>query len=341
MELSSPADLLALIPTLMNREPQEVLVLITIKDNHMQAALGMEHMQDEEGIAPYVSTIITEMLELKPEALAMVFYTETESDCDHEPFEHVNLLVSMALDALTPMTITPGILVKGGRYHVYGTDEWHDLAEVKDSQLAATLVLNGIPLEPEGLVIPEPTALTDEVTHAIDAQVAHIPAYRRRIEDTWHMPYVTEERALYESLLQRGFGATEPEAVRLIACFQNPLLRDRLMVDTISNTMDPEEFGDVVTGQSNNVRPNPDRVMAAVQLTDNLMQWTNDRHRLPLLLVQAWLHWMQGRTLDAEQYLDAATALDPNYRMAKAFHRYIREMKRIPNSVTLHGEGDL
>jgi hypothetical protein len=337
MELSTPADLLALIPTLMNREPEEILVLITIKDNQMQAALGMEHLRDEENIAEYVSAIITQMLELKPEALVMVFYTETESGCDHEPYEHVNILTMLALDALTPMTVNPGVLVKGGRYHVYGSGQWHDIEEVKDSQLAASLVLNGIPLQPEGLVIPEPTALTEEVTEAIDERVARIPEYPRRIEDAWHMPYVTEERALYESLLQRGFGATEPEAVRLIACFQNPMLRDRLMVDTISSTMDPMEFGDAITGQSD-IQPNPERVMAAASLIANLMQWTCDRHRLPLLVAQAWMSWMQGRTLDAEQYLDVAVGVDPDYRMAKAFHRYIRDLKRLPDGIA-HGEG--
>jgi len=333
MELSTPADLLALIPTLMNREPEELLVLITIKDNQMQAALGMEHMQDEDTLSEYVSAIITQMVELKPDALAMVFYTESESACDHEPYEHVNILVSLALDVLTPMIVSPGVLVKGGRYHVYGTGHWHDIEEVKESAVAAGLVLEGVPLQPQGLVIPEPTAVTEDVTEAIDSRVAHIPKYPRRIERAWHLPFVTEERALYESLLQRGFGATEPEAVRLIACFQNPLLRDRLMVDTISDTMDPVEFGDTVTGQSD-ILPNPDRVAAAIHLMDNLMQWANDRHRLPLLLVQAWLHWMHGRTLDAEQYLDAATALDPDYKMAKAFHRYIRELKRLPDGIT-------
>lgn len=336
MELSTPADLLALIPTLMNREPQEILVLLALKDGHLHAALGMELLHDEGGMAEYVSAIIQQMTEIKPDALVTVYYTETESDCDHEPFEHVDMLLRLALDVLTPMTVNPGVLVKGGQYHVYGSDDWHDLAEVKGSSLAADMVLNGIPLQPEGLAIPEPTALTEDVTAAIDDRVASIPEYPRTIEATWHIPYVAGERALYEELLERGFGATEEEAVRLIACLQNPLLRDRLMVDTISRTVDPEEVGCMLTGQSTIV-PNPLRLDAAVSLMDNLMQWTNDRHRLPVLLVQAWLHWMMGRALDAEWYLDQASTLDPNYTMAKAFRRYIHDIKRLPDCVA-HGD---
>jgi len=338
MQLTTPADLLALIPSLMNREPQEILVLLTIKYGQIQAALGMELPEDEDGMAEYVAAIVAQMVELKPEALAMVVYTEAESNCDHEPYEHLNLLIMLALDVLTPMVVNPGVLVKGGRYHVYGSTHWHDIEEVKESTLAATMVLNGIPLEPKGLVIPEPTAATEDVAAAIDTKLGNLPPYRLHIEQTWLLPYVSEERALYESLLQRGFGATEAEAVDLIACFQNPLLRDRLLVDTVSNTLDPVEFGDVITGQSEAV-PDPERVEAAIHLMDNLMQWTADRHRPPLLLAQAWLHWMQGRTLDAESYLDMAVEVDPDYTMAKAFRRYIRELKRLPDCVT-HGRDE-
>jgi hypothetical protein len=333
MEMSTPADLLALIPTLINRQPEEMLVLITLKDDQMQAALGMEHLQDMDDIADYIVAIIRQMAELQPDALVMVFYSEGESDL----LQLVSMLLMLTLDSMTPMHVHPGVLVKGGRFHIFGSDHWHDLDEVKDSSLAASMVLNGYRLEPPGLVIPEPTAVTDEVTAAIDERLAAMPKFPRLIVDTWHLPYVTEERALYEELLQRGFGATEPEAVRLIASFQDPMLRDRLMVDTVSQTMDPAEFGDTITGNSE-AMPNIDRVLAASALLDNLMQWTCDRHRLPLLVAQSWMHWMQGRTLDAEQYLDVAAEVDPDYRMAGMFHRYIKDVKRLPNGIA-RGEG--
>lgn len=333
MEMSTPADLLALIPTLINREPEEVLVLITLKDEKMQAALGMEHLRDPEGIADYVSAIVMQMEELRPDGLVMAFYSEGEPTL----LEAVSMLITVTLDVLTPMTVHPGVLVKGGRYHVFGTDHWHDIEEVKESNLAASLVLNGFPLEPTGLVIPEPTSVTDVVTEAIDDRVARIPDFPILIMDAWATPYVREERALYEELLGRGFGATEPEAVRMIAAFQHPMLRDRLMVDTISDTMNPRQFGNTITGNSE-VMPNLDRVEAAQALLDNLMQWTCDRHRLPLLTAQAWMSWMSGRTLDAEQYLDAAAALDPGYSMATMFHRYIKDVKRLPDGIT-HGDG--
>jgi hypothetical protein len=334
MEMSTPADLLALIPTLINREPEDMLVLITLKGDQMQAALGMEHLQEAGGIAEYVASIIRQMAELRPDALVMVFYSEERSA---RLLEAVGGLITVTLNMLTPMQVHPGVLVKDGRFHIFGTDHWHDLAEVKESTLAADLVLNGFRLEPQGLVIPEPTAVTDDVTEAIDERVARIPKFPRLIHYAWAMPYVMDERALYEELLQRGFGATEQEAVRMIACFQDPLLRDRLMVDTISSTTDPIEFGDAITGQSD-IQPNPDRVVAAASLLDNLMQWTCDRHRLPLLVAQAWMHWMQGRTLDAEEYLDLAVALDPHYRMAKMFHHYIKDVKRLPDGLA-HWEG--
>ena len=287
MNMSTPTDLLALIPTLINREPRDVLVLVTLKGDGLQAALGLEHVQDMDSLADYVVTIVTEMAELKPDGIIMVFYVED----DHPKYSVVNRLIAATLESVTPMDVHPGIMVKGGKFQVMGHDHWHDIEEVKDSELAANMVLHGIPLKPEGLVIPEPTAVTDAVTQAIDDRVASIPPYPAVIHDAWSLPYVVEERALYEALLQRGFGATEEEAVRLIACFQDPMLRDRLMVDTISSTADPSEFGDVITGQSDDY-PDYDRVMAAAHLINNVMQWTNDRHRLPMLVAQAWMSWM-------------------------------------------------
>jgi hypothetical protein len=336
MEMRTSADLLALIPTVMDRTPEEMLVLITVKDNQMQAVLGMEHCADTGDLPNYVKAVIEQMGEMRPDALAMVFYTETESECRHEPFEHVSNLLQVAISVLTPMVCNSGILVKGGRYHVYGSNRWHDIDEVKQSALAATLVLHGIQLEPSGPVIPEPTAVTDEVMARIDAAVADIPPFPVHMVDTWALPYVVDVRALYAELLGRGFGATEDEAVRIIAAMQSPPLRDRLMVDTISSTENMLMFGETITGLSE-VEPDGDRLFAGLALMHNLMQFTADRHRLPILVTCAWFHWMLGRALDAVTYCEAALAVDPDYKLAQAFNRYITDLLRIPVSV-LHSE---
>ena len=57
MNMTTPADLLALIPTLINREPEDALVLVTLQDDHMQAALGLKHVEDMEDMADYVTAI--------------------------------------------------------------------------------------------------------------------------------------------------------------------------------------------------------------------------------------------------------------------------------------------
>ena len=338
MEMQTPADVLALIPTVMERKPEEMLVLITLKDDHLQAVLGMEHCRDMGDAGTYVQAVIEQMVEMKPDALIMAFYTEEESECMHEPYEHVSVLLKVAVDALTPMVVHPGILVKGGRYHVYGTHKWHDIDEVKQSAMAAGLVLNGFQLEPTGPVIPDPSAVTDNLTARIDDAVEAIPEFPRYMTETWAMPYVVELRELYAQLLNRGFGATEDEAVRVIAAFQSPQLRDRLMVDTISHTDNVMQFGETITGLSD-APPDFDRLRAGLSLMDNLMQYTDDEHRLPVLITCAWFHWMLGRTLDAVTYCEEALKVDPEYGLAKAFERYITDLMRIPVSI-LHKERD-
>ena len=338
MEMQTPADLLALIPAILEREPEEMVVLVTLKDGQLQAMMGMEHLPDEADLPEYVHAIVSQMAEVRPDALVMVFYTATESECDHDPYEHVYILTKLALDALSPVQVSPGLLVKEGKFKIYGTDHWHELSEVKESALAAAIVFNGMQLEPEGIVIPEPVSVTDEVTARIDAAIAATPPYPPDIHDAWATPNVVEARALYEELLQRGFGATEDEAVRLIGFLISPVTRDRLMVDTITGTTNVAEFAGTITGNGD-IPADPDRLEAANRLVDNLMQWTCDRHRLPLMVTQAWLRWQAGRTLDAEQYLELALEVDPKYKLARAFHQYIHNLKRLPDSV-LHDERD-
>ena len=332
MDMTTPADLLAMIPTVVEREPEEMLVLVTMKDGRVQAVMGLEHCEDESMVPEYITAIIEQMSEIKPDAMVAVFYTESESECEHDPYEHVNILLMAVIGLLTPMDVAPGLLVKGGKYKIYGTSHWHDLSEVKDSTLAAQLVLNGVPLEPQGVVVPEPTAVTPDIIDAIDDAVMCVPEFPERLRDVWAMPYVAEERALWGELLMRGFGATEDEAIRMVAAFQVPALRDRLMVDTVSTTTNMIDFGVTITGNSHEP-VHRERLEEAGKLLDNLMQWTCDRHRAPLLVAQAWLHWMQGRSLDADNYLDAALAADPDYTLARAFHRYITEIKRVPDKV--------
>jgi hypothetical protein len=339
LNMETPADLLALIPTVMERKPEEMLVLVTIKDDQMQCVLGMEHCKNRSDIPNYVRAILEQMVEMKPDVLAMVFYTEDESDCSHQPYEHVSVVVQLAIDALTPMVCHPGILVKGGRYHLYGSEHWHDIDEVKQSELAAHLVLNGYPLEPHGVRIPEPTWATDELTFRIDAAASTVPEFPPGVAETWALPHVVEVRELYAQLLERGFGATEDEAVQIIGAFQRPPLRDRLMVDTISHTDNLLQFGETITGLSD-APSDSARLSEGMRLMDNLMQYTNDRHRLPILVTCAWFQWMLGRAMDAVTYCDAALEVDPDYRLAQAFKRYVTDLLRIPVSV-LHQERDV
>jgi hypothetical protein len=332
--MRSPADLLACIPSLIRRQPEEMLVLLTIKDDHVQSVLVMQHCTGVDETPAYVMNVMEAVAELRPDALAMVFYTEGDSWCSHEPFEHVCDLIHKTIDTLTPAFVVPGILVRGGRFHEYHTGHWHDMAEVKDSPMAASLVLNGVVLEPAGVSIPAPVSVTDSVTAAIDAAIASLPVWPMStpIPEAWGDPVMVDARVLFGSLLERGFGATESEAVRLIACFQNPFIRDRLMVDAVNATVDIEAFARTITGNSED-RLDDSRMGEAVSLLNNLMQWACDRHRPSLLVAQAWLHWIQGRAMDAEAYCRAALELDPGHGLAAMFLRYILDIKRMPSNV--------
>lgn len=338
MELSmeTPADLLALIPTVMERKPEDMAVIVCFKDGRLMCIMGIEHCRDGDDVANYVKAILDQMVEVKPDAMTMVYYTEDESECDHAPHEHTDVIIRVALRVFTPINTLPGIVVKGGRFHVYGSDHWHDIDEVKQSEVAAGLVLNGIPLQPEGVVIPEPTGLTEQLASLIAYEEAIIPDFPSRMQDTWNLQYVEELRGLYSDVLGRGYGATEPEAARLVAAMMHPPLRDRLMVDTISHTGNLLKFGETITGLSD-APPDFDRLHAGLSLMDNLMQYTDDEHRLPVLVTCAWFHWMLGRTMDAVTYCEAALAVDPDYRLAQAFLRYVTELLRIPVSI-LHRE---
>jgi hypothetical protein len=329
--METPADMLAYIPTLIQREPEEALVILTVIGEQIQAALALQHCPSMDDVTDYVLGVMEGLTQLQPEKVVMVFYTEAESWCSHEPYRHVHDLIAISAHDLAGLDIIPGLLVTGGRFHEYGTEEWHDMAEVKDSVVAAAMVLGGIPLQPPGITIPEPKAATDAIIAAIDETLESLPALPSNIGQVWEHPYTQQVREIFEVALRREHGPSTGEAIVLIACLQRPVLRDRLMVDAVTHTQDMKEFARTITG--NGEEPIPARrVAAAMELMDNLMQFTCDRHRLSLLVTQAWLHWTMGRAADADEYCHAALAIDPEFHMASMFLRYITEAKRIPSN---------
>lgn len=336
MELSmeTPADLLALIPTIMERKPENLVVLVCMKHGRLLCVMGIEHCKRDD-MAGYVRAILEQMTEVKPDALTCIYYEDGADELE-VPSNQTDMLIRLAAEALTPMDTIPGIIVRDGQFHVIGSDHWHDIDEVRQSQVAAGLVLNGMPLQPQGITIPEPTALTEDMSKRIIYEESIIPEFPPRMVDLWNLQHVQELRGLYSDVLGRGYGATEPEAARLIAAFQLPQLRDRLMVDTIAHVDDLMQFGETITGLSD-AFPDPDKLRAGLALMDNLMQYTDDEHRPPLLITCAWFHWMLGRSMDARTYCEKALEVDPDYGLGKAFLRYITDLLRIPTSI-LHRE---
>lgn len=106
---------------------------------------------------------------------------------------------------------------------------------------------------------------------------------------------------------------TAEETVSLIANFQFPAIRDRLMAD-IPGIDEP--LIRVLLGQTQS-KPQWSRVEWAQQLLMHAYTHSSTQHSAALLTTIGYINWWEGRGSKAHQFLQLALEADPEYRLAR------------------------
>lgn len=312
--ISTPQDFIAYAQHSSAIPLKEKLICLT-----MEGAMLVSEIPDSPNpveLAKVLSGVIRAMATVvpKPSGVHLALFSDLDCDACEEEGEvcmPVLPLLTLMARSFEAIGLDVGFVVaaKKDQYSVFPEEEWHSLSDVDSSLVKVQLVAAGS-APAVGFTVPEASLATASKSMKIDNLNASIP--KLEIEDLFTSPHVAEARELWERCLTRGFGPSEPEAMRLVAYFQREEMSIRLCADVVDTSNDPSVLMLTTLGR-NEKRLSMRRVESAQSLLMNLMQWTDDAHRPRLLHALAWVNWTRGDSLVAIQCLEEAAKLDEKW----------------------------
>jgi hypothetical protein len=316
LTITGPADLLAAVPHLLGKEPEESFVVLTLRDGLLGASLRMDAPAEAlpEDYAQMMTTYAA--YDEKATGSVVIVYTDEEPGSGYPYAAHVAALTNELASARMPARIV--LLVTGTHWAPYGKPETNPLDEIRDSNANATLTYYG---SAPGLDVYNPELL--------GTWVAPVQAPEGTDED------LDTARGLWAAALDAVEAALTPDTARqLAAAFQHLHLRDYLFRDTISTHNG--SFGDTLTGKFT-ARPDWDRVDRAEAVAFELMKAVPAGQRAPMLTLMGWLQWLKGRGSQADRYLKLAAEDVTGFRLAVLLRElivqgYVADVARDPGT---------
>lgn len=316
IKISSGAGIIALVLHTLGYKPSESLVILGMAGNRMRATLRIDLPRNAAGIET-LATVATSHLLNDVEADGSLFIIFTgETPADGQPCEAL-------VEALMRELDKGGIPAREG--WIVSSEGWmsyldldthmHPLTEITDGVVNAELTFRG-----------SSYATTDAATIPAfvgDATVtaARIAALVTEDEidpfDTKTEPMAAARATWQNTIDTRDQGG---DNTALIAAFQDPMIRDRLMADIIATSGDVEHFYNALLG---NLTEAPDwsRVDDAEAILLQLLTETPGAYRAPLLTVTGWIQWLKGKGTQASHYYTAALKEVNGYRLADLLER--------------------
>ncbi len=311
VSISSPAGILAFIPHMLGRTPENSFVLISMRGNTLGATLRLDA---PAAVAPrdYARRAVSYLTaDTEATGALLVAYTDDPGTNGQRPFHPYTEALIQELETADMPLRDAWLVTSTGWGNLLCDDQacctTHPLDTIIDSALNAELIYRGS--NPAG--VPDPAPFTGNPGRAA--------AIARQIPQ--HAPDdLTDVIGAWDAALASGTAPAEETAVTMLAALQNATVRDYLLTAVI--TEDPAIRGNVpVMGKVFmgvvTAAPDWDRVDRAQDLGHRLLSETPDGYRAPLLFMIGWLHWYKGSSSDAIHYLSLATADVPGYRLAE------------------------
>ncbi|BCW05806.1 hypothetical protein NtRootA1_19440 [Arthrobacter sp. NtRootA1] len=208
------------------------------------------------------------------------------------------------------ITIRDGIYVTSTAVSPYDTPPGPDIAiplsTTEYSQVNAEFIYRGSTIEPSNhLLLP---AATHKQEHATAVEHHKQTILSRPPANATH-----DGHQLWTTMLETKDYPTDQDVLKLIAYFQFPHIRDRLMADIPGIDEPPERilFAQTTTA------PDWSRIEWAKQLLTHTYTLTAPEHAAPILTTIGYINWWEGRGSKAHQYLQLALDTDPGYRFAR------------------------
>jgi hypothetical protein len=329
------ADLLALVPSLVGMAPHRSLVLVVFHGSRTMGALRLD-LPGPEVAGDLAGHAIGTVCRLDgADGVVPVVYADG-------PFPEALARARGLLDELRTAGRRAGLRVK---------DALCVAADGYGSLLDPDLPDAGRPLSE----LPEPTGLPPLLDLDAATDLEGVPEedrrrflarVRRSARATGRSgrtvdgvlsapdPVGAIERAL-------DLDRFDPVPVPLVAALADlPVLRDLLLLQigwgpvfggaVLARTLlpaeeplGPEEAPGLAFCGGDMPRPDPERVVRAIELLRVTAAHLPERHRAPLLTMLAWLHWALGRGSVAGRFVEAARQIDPRYGLADLLARML------------------
>lgn len=311
LTIKDPADLLSFIGHTLGFWPTESLVCITLNKDKVGATLRID-LPKQPGLEIHFAQTVAAYLTSDERANGIVFAlytTDTPEPGEARPHRATIAALTGVL-AHEGITIRDGIYVTNTTYSPYDTHPGENIAipltTTEYSQINAEFIYRGSTIEPTNHVtLP---AATDQRKHAT--------AVEHHMESilSGHPAAATKDgHKLWTTMLETKDYPSDQSVLRLIAYFQFPHIRDRLMADIPGINEPPEHilFAQTTTA------PNWSRIEWAKQLLTHTYTLTAPEHAAPILTTIGYINWWEGKGSKAHQYLQLALDTDPGYRFAR------------------------
>ncbi|AFR28660.1 DUF4192 domain-containing protein [Arthrobacter sp. Rue61a] len=311
LTIKDPADLLSFIGHTLGFWPTESLVCITLNKDKVGSTLRID-LPKQPGQEIQFARTVASYLTSDERANGIVFalYTSDAPEPGEARPHRAAVAALTGVLAQEGITIRDGIYVTNTTYSPYDTDPGENIAIplslTEYSRVNAEFIYRGSTIAPSNQInLP---AATDKQEHA--TAVAH------HMETILNTPPASAARGahrLWTTMLETKDYPTDQDVLQLIAYFQFPHIRDRLMADIPGIDEPPEHilFAQTTTA------PNWSRIEWAKQLLTHTYTLTAPEHAAPVLTTIGYINWWEGRGSKAHQYLQLALDTDPGYRFAR------------------------
>ncbi|MFE4080296.1 DUF4192 domain-containing protein [Paenarthrobacter sp. YIM B13468] len=311
LTIKDPADLLSFIGHTLGFWPQESLVCITLDKDKVGATLRID-LPKQPGFEVHFARTVAAYLTSDEHATGIVFalYTsETPEPGEARP-RRATIAALTGVLAQEGITIRDGIYVSDTTYSPYDTPPGPDIAipisSTEYSQVNAEFIYRGSTIKPTNqITLP---AATNKQAHA--TAVEH---HKQTITSRPPANATQDAHQLWTTMLENKDYPTDQDALKLIAYYQFPHIRDQLMADIPGLDEPPEHILFAQTTQA----PNWSRIEWAKQLLTHTYTLTAPEHAAPILTTIGYINWWEGRGSKAHQYLQLALDTDPGYRFAR------------------------
>jgi len=311
LTIKDPADLLSFIGHTLGFWPQESLVCITLDKGKVGATLRIDlprYPGTELSYARTVSSYLTS--DTSATSIVFALYTSTHGE-PGRPKPHAATIAALTgVLAENGITIRDGIFVNDETYSPYDSEPGQDISlpisTTEYSRVNAEFIYRGSTIEPTNLIVlPTPTHEADHAT-GVENCISTIRA---------QAPHQAAEHAsqLWTAMLDSNDFPTDEDCATLIANFQFPHIRDRLMADIPGIDEPPQHILFALTETA----PQWSRVEWAEQLLIHAYTRTSSQHAAPILTTIGYINWWEGRGSKAHQYLQLALDTDPGCRFAR------------------------